>query len=209
MLFADAASVAPAPVPQAGAPKGVSVKPESAGATIWDGASLGLGLSTDYLMQRTGDRYDNWPLSYQLSWDQHIRSIWSGGISLRSGAWEALPGRGAGDRFPLLISSRVHAGVPLWRWLGSTPVARIVQPFMTGALGALVFLKERAPASGLAKEPRPEAFAGAGLGVRVSLAGPLRLRLAVDVWRGFETYNHTAMGCSAELQFGESGLPYE
>lgn len=183
------------------------VKPERSGFRGFEDRGFGVGVFRERTQYRTRRRYETRSLGAAISYDQHIRGPWTGGLLARWSVWEPQGGaRGAsGDELervaPLALYTRMSF-TPRLPWLWGSTVDGLVRPFGVGGLGYLAFFEDR-PSYRKSDQETSETALTVGGGVRFVWPGRASLRLSFERWRGLRTFRYSAVVWKSEVQFGD------
>jgi hypothetical protein len=176
-----------------------SVAPETSFSNFWSGFAFGLGLSSEALSGKNAAFYKPYQPGFQLTLSQHIRSVFTGSVCLRTAYWEQTNTSTAQSEslIPLTITTRVEVTPPLQNILPK-PLSTTVFPFVFAGPGGIFFTSpsER-------ELPGRSYVLEAGAGVSVLAGRSTALRIAYRYWKSASSLNVSGHGAGVELFIGD------
>jgi hypothetical protein len=175
------------------------IAPEASFSHFWDGFSLGLGLSSERLSDESATLYKPYQPGFQLTISQHIRSVFSGSLSLRAAYWEqnAQSTNNNQTLIPLTITTQVEVTLPRNDFL-SEPFGTTVLPYAFVGPGGIFFT------SNTERElPGRSYVLEAGAGITFLTGRRTSLRIAHRFWKSAASLNLKGSISSIELHVGD------
>jgi hypothetical protein len=192
-----------------------SILPAQSGFRLFDKRQFGIGVFNENITNRTAETYEQEGLGFAVSYDQWVRSYWSGGLQLRLGSWQLTDkGRKRFDKegkvldlvSPWTIGTRIHFSPDLLAEITdgkSSWLHQFVRPALGFGAGFASFFDSRSFLARKSKNENSEPFVSYACGLRFLWPKNAALKISYEWWRGVKTYNYTSEMWMFEVQFGD------
>ena len=138
-----------------------------------------------------------------LSFNQHIRGIWSGQAEVRWSEWRARDNSNLGNTSPLSIFSKVSASLNRSGTFFDNSNFNRIRPYAVSGLGYTFFFDERSLLSARSKTTVGQISATYGAGFKIVLPVSFSVKIGAEQWRGIEDSNYFSNIIYFQLNFGD------